>query len=58
MTHPTRPAMTLTVCGKLASSKLSAPFPQTLENPSGFPQTHSHDDEISPLTLYRGTDKD
>ena len=33
-------------------------FPQALENgaPSPFTTaTHSHDDEIHPLTLYRGT---
>ena len=55
-------AMTLTPCGKLAS----ATFPQVLENPQGFPQTHSLYDEIlllfpnstGPLTVYRGTPED
>ena len=40
----TRP-VTLTVYGKQAI----AFFPQPLENPSGFPQTHSPDDDL--LTL-------
>ena len=47
-----RPAVSLTPCGKLAD----ATFPQALENPPGFPQTHSLDDETSTLTSYRGTD--
>jgi hypothetical protein len=34
------PPMTLTVYGKPAI----AAFPQALENPPGFPQTHSLDD--------------
>jgi len=44
-------AVCLTAYGKLAD----ATFPQALENPPGFPQTHSSDDEISLLTAYRGT---
>ena len=44
--------MSLTAHGKLAD----ATFPQALENPPGFPQTHSLGDEISTLTSYRGTD--
>ena len=44
------PAVSLTAHGKLAD----ATFPQALENPPGFPQTHSLDDEISLLTAYRG----
>jgi len=46
----TRP-VTLTVYGKPAI----AVFPQPLENPTGFPQTHSLDDGIFPMTSYRGT---
>ena len=45
-------AVSLTAYGKLAD----ATFPQALENPPGFPQTHSLDDGISLLTAYRGTD--
>ena len=45
------PAVSLTAYGKLAD----ATFPQALENPPGFPQTHSLDDEISLLTSFRGT---
>ena len=45
-------AVSLTAYGKLAD----ATFPQALENPPGFPLTHSLDDEISLLTSYRGTD--
>ena len=44
-------AVSLTAYGKLAD----ATFPQALENPPGFPQTHSLDDGISLLTSYRGT---
>jgi len=36
--------MTLTAYGKPAA----AAFPQPLENPPGFPQPHSPDDEIHP----------
>jgi len=52
MRHTDRPAVCLTAYGKLAD----ATFPQALENPPGFPQTHSLDDEIPLLTAYRGTD--
>ena len=51
MTRSANPAVYLTAYGKLAH----ATFPQALENPSGFPQIHSLDDEIYSLTLYRGT---
>jgi len=62
MTRPPTPAMTLTACGKLAPTRPASTFPQALENPPGFPQTHSPDDEISSherntsegLTSYRG----
>ena len=37
--------VTLTVYGKPAI----AVFPQTLENPTGFPQTHSLDDDLFSL---------
>ena len=37
--------VTLTVYGKPAV----AAFPQPLENPTGFPQTHSLDDELFSL---------
>jgi len=43
--------VSLTPCGKLAD----ATFPQALEDPPSFPQTHSPDDEISLLTAHRGT---
>jgi hypothetical protein len=43
--------VTLTVYGKPAI----AAFPQPLENPPGFPQTHSLDDGSAGLTSYRGT---
>jgi hypothetical protein len=37
-----------------------ATFPQALENPPGFPQLHSYDDDEmkqrKPLISYRGTD--
>ena len=52
MTLDVDPAVSLTPYGKLAD----ATFPQALENPPGFPQTHSLDDEISTLTSYRGTE--
>jgi len=35
-------AMSLTTCGKPAGTF----FPQPLENPTGFPQTHSLGDEL------------
>ena len=52
MKHTYRPAVRLTPCGRLAD----ATFPQAFENPPGFPQTHSLDDEIFLLTACRGTD--
>jgi len=45
MTNAAFRAVTLTAYGKPAV----AAFPQPLENPSGFLQTHSLDDEISTL---------
>ena len=47
------PAVSLTAYGKLAD----ATSPQVLENPPGFPQTHSLDDEVSLLTSHRGTER-
>jgi len=38
------PAVTLTPYGKLAH----ATFPQALENPPGFPQTHSPTTKFTP----------
>jgi hypothetical protein len=52
MKHAVAPAVSLPPCGKLAVATL----PQGLENPPGFPQPPSADDEIYPLTSYRGTD--
>ncbi len=45
------PAVGLMPYGKLAD----ATFPQALENPPGFPQPLGLDDDLHPLTPYRGT---
>jgi hypothetical protein len=49
MTIMTLQAVTLTPYGKLAPIPPSTTFPQGLENPPGFPQTHSLDDELFTL---------